>query len=1700
MKHLIGIVILSLLFVVQVLASTQQEAANNYLPLQASNVVKSSSGLEMSLTIAEPEWKPAGTKDDNIVIATLGEYGGQLEIEGFPAVPVTSRIFRIPPNKGVVLEIIDTEYETYTDIDYAEYFNSELPENMRPVRKGEDTWYPGTLAEVTSPAVIHDFRTSNLVTYPVQVNTARREVRVYSKIDVDIRFEGTGNRATLNDYPTEISEAFLPWYRQFLGWNDNELDDYALYRGNVQLVLKDDDGLWEALAPWIEWKRQKGWEFDYLTDEDVDWDAGDIREELRDRYAEKKFDYVVIIGDATGTFSTPAGINITNTNYGIFADYYYQMMDDDDIYQDVIVGRISVQNVSDVNKYVRKVILYERDPYMDQTDWYLRGCGLSVADYAGISTTSTVNYAATEAFRLGYTDFDTFLGRLGPEPARSQMIPYMNRGVSFYAFRGGIADGMQRNHIQALTNVRKLFVACELTCSTGKWSVEPECISEAWIRAGSINNPKGGIAAFGLATSTTHCGLNNGLAVGVTYSALTLRIPEIGQMLWGGQNFIWRAFHPDYATGTYTFRNFAEQCNLMGDPLCWLWTAVPEEINVEASNRIELGTNAYSVEVTDDGDNPIEGAWVTLYKVDDDEDVIATGKSGPDGTVTLNAAFRYTGEAMLTVTNQNCIPNRTEIDVVDPEERVSWVSIEIQDDGQDMTSGNDNGVPEAGETVGLSITLGNYGDNNQSNIEVTATCDDPLIEDIDGSVTINSINAGQEGAGNGLIFVDIAPQTPHRWLFVLDLEFETDDGTYEDQYELMIEAPKYLFVQADGNEDVEPQENATITIEITNIGGSDAAASEGYLFIRNPYGFSVDPTGNFAAMERGESAEAEFVVSAHEEAVPGFMAAAQLVVTTEDGNVDTVFFSLPMGTRSVSDPCGPDRYGYYAFDMEDTDYEHCPEYDWVEINPNVNGNDYDGHDAGVRDLVEDGDDAEEHELPFTVQYYGEEFDMITISSNGWAAFGEWADEFYAALRNAPIPGPYGPPNMLAPYWDERSTSNGASIWYYYDEPNDRYIIEWYRSPGWMGGNNYGHPCTYEIIIYDHTGDHITWTEDNEILFQYEEMDKHEGSGRNNPWWTTGITDGTYTDGLQYMFWRDPSPGAVAERDFDEGLAILFSTDVIAPFGGMSGTVTDLESGELMEGVLVQTNTRSYFAETDANGYFEFDEVMEGNYVLQFLYDCYNMGEIEDIIVQEDSVSTVEFAMTYPLFESRPDTIYEIIAPDSAIVIPITLLNDGNGAMEFEAYLEFNRNTLAGYEDGNNPDPNQNGQSELDNAWSELLRFELNTDESRHRGVAFVRDHFYVSGSDNFDPVGPNKLYKYTSDGEYVGVFDQPVPEEDRSSPGMYGLTWDGEFLYGVDEGKLHQMAVAEDTITLESSVEIDFELDEARYITYDPDQDLFWMGSINSEIFGVNRNGEVVLQYVQDFSPRGLAWYPEDPEGFKLYFFTRGTGNNTTSIVKMNSLDGEYSTVTSFDDPEGILVPVGADLTFLWDPSYWVFASVLDNGENDSLRIWEVSDYTAWATLINASGTLEAGDSAVVELNLTSLGLPLDEYNVWVHFNHIACVDETENIVPATMQIWFNAIGEDNVADQPLEWELGQIYPNPFNPVTNVRFALKNTVFVNARVYNLLGQEIAILADRKMSAGYHTLAFDGSDLASGMYFLRFEAGPLRDVKKMILMK
>ncbi len=128
----------------------------------------------------------------------------------------------------------------------------------------------------------------------------------------------------------------------------------------------------------------------------------------------------------------------------------------------------------------------------------------------------------------------------------------------------------------------------------------------------------------------------------------------------------------------------------------------------------------------------------------------------------------------------------------------------------------------------------------------------------------------------------------------------------------------------------------------------------------------------------------------------------------------------------------------------------------------------------------------------------------------------------------------------------------------------------------------------------------------------------------------------------------------------------------------------------------------------------------------------------------------------------------------------------------------------------------------------------------------------------------------------------------------------------------------------------------------------------------------------------------------------------------------------------------------------------------------------------------EAGDNVILINNPDGFNLGLITQRVFIYYI-IVSVDPTQLNIPTG-------------------FSLSQNYPNPFNPITKIKYSILTSSFVQLKVYDVLGNEIATLFNEEKQSGTYEVEFNGNELPSGVYFYQLKADNYSETKKMLLMK
>jgi|GEM_PF-5714185 len=175
----------------------------------------------------------------------------------------------------------------------------------------------------------------------------------------------------------------------------------------------------------------------------------------------------------------------------------------------------------------------------------------------------------------------------------------------------------------------------------------------------------------------------------------------------------------------------------------------------------------------------------------------------------------------------------------------------------------------------------------------------------------------------------------------------------------------------------------------------------------------------------------------------------------------------------------------------------------------------------------------------------------------------------------------------------------------------------------------------------------------------------------------------------------------------------------------------------------------------------------------------------------------------------------------------------------------------------------------------------------------------------------------------------------------------------------------------------------------------------------------------------------------------------------------------------------------------------LANGGDCSLT-YETATQTDWLAVLPRGDTIGAGDSSLIRLFISTMGMEPGDYIGSLEFAHNAAGGRYS--IPIFLCVLTPSGMAELPAHLPPGFSLGEGYPNPFNAASRIRFALPRSAEVRCDLFNAVGQKVRTLTEEWMEAGNHELLLDGAGLTSGIYFLRMSAGEFRDVRRFVLQK
>ena len=1100
--------------------------AETFIPEEKSLSVVSQNADKINLQLQVPELQIEDINNSNF--KALSMQGASVTAEtGFPELPVFSAWIAIPPKGDIEIKVTGGEVITKQGLVPKPVFatkDQEIANDYNKTVYSSASLYPANSYSYSQPQIMRDFRVVQITLNPVQYIAETQELKIQKQMEVEIEIKdrpGINEMADYNGYSYAFTNLYESMIANFAYYRDAVL---APQPARVLLIYGNNtDAVFIAkLNEFVAWKRQKGYEVNIVSTLETGGSSTQaIHNYIQSQYdnVSTRPDFIILLGDTNGSYTIPTYTE-QFSGYGGEGDYPYTFLAGNDYLGDAFIGRISAENLSQLDVLFTKIYAVEKNVNVSGNAgaWLNKMLLIGDTSSSGISTIY-INKFIKEIAKRTNPDY-TFL-----ENYSSGFAAYINsgfnQGVAFFNYRGYISmSGWSPSG--SLINGNKLPHSTILTCSTGNFE-NSNATSEDLIRLGTSAAPAGAITAIGMSTSGTHTTFNNCLNAGIYDGIFTYGMRSMGEALLNAKLYIKQVYgsvHNNEAN------YFAHWCNLMGDPTVEVFTQIPDVFNLACADVLPLGSNLLDIEVTDSSGTGVENACVTLYSSAQN---IIVGKvfTDSEGKATINISGGMLNELTVTVSRHNFKPFQKVV-TIDPTGSLVYLNKIIFDDGTNGSYGNGDSFATAGETIALNLEIKNTTSATVPATTAILSADDPYITILNSESSFGAISSNATLWSNSVFTFSIVNNLPpqHSVRFTLALT-TADQNVYSFVFHTVIYNAFLLVhnytITAGSNNILDPGEAGFLSLTIKN--NSIAPVFDVYAELSSlndllTVSDSTSYVGSILGNSLGNTVEG-FTVFARPILIPGMQMPLRLHLYNEWGFDQYAEFNIQIGQVNAHTPLGPDAYGYFIYDITDTAYPDCPVYEWIEINPSLGGS-----GTKITTFYDPGSSSDEGDqtgaitlqqidLPFTFPFYGIDYNQITVCVNGFIVMGVTEN---GEFRNYHLPGGYGPSPMLAPFWDDLCLINDAGIYKYYDSQNHRFIIEYYKM---RNGYNRSSLETFEVIFYDPVF-YPTSMGQGMVKFQYQDFNNVDiGQGGYSPthgnFCTVGIKDHTNTVGLEYTF-------------------------------------------------------------------------------------------------------------------------------------------------------------------------------------------------------------------------------------------------------------------------------------------------------------------------------------------------------------------------------------------------------------------------------------------------------------------------------------------------------------------------------------------------------------------------------------------------------
>ena len=602
------------------------------------------------------------------------------------------------------VRVLDVSYVDYPNVEIAP-FRGDFPRSVNPedvpYTYGDvyqnDAFFPASQVKLNDPYILRDFRGQNVIVTPFAYNPVSKVLRVCNKMKIEV-FETEGEaKNVLNRRSSTIkmdSEFKNIYSSRFINY-DEAGAKYTVVEEEGDLLIICHSDFIDAMQPFVDWKNSIGRKTTIVSMDETGNSADPVKSYITTQYENNpNLTHVIIVGDYAHLLGKYLQAGSYYDDYSGYSDWWFGQIEGNDSYNELIIGRFSVESVADVNTHVNKVIHYERDINANDT-WLTVGQGVShkegSAGHNGEDDYQHIDKIRDDLLDYNYTSVHRDYSNVSGVTSSAAMISeHINAGVSFINYcNHGYPTGWgvynyNNSYVNALTNDNKLPFIISVACNNGEYTYyQQPCFAEAWMRAtnNTTGEPTGAIGGMFSYISQPWTppmyGQDEMIDILVESKANNIKRTAGGVCLNGNMKILDLGSNNDAYKATYN------TWILFGDPTLTLRNAVPANMGVTHNSEMSKQSTQFRVNATNATD-----ALATLSR---DGEIMGTATFVNGLAKIQYEAPMELGEATLTVFGYNKITYQATINIVENTNEALEVNVTATPD-----------VIGAGESVALN--------------------------------------------------------------------------------------------------------------------------------------------------------------------------------------------------------------------------------------------------------------------------------------------------------------------------------------------------------------------------------------------------------------------------------------------------------------------------------------------------------------------------------------------------------------------------------------------------------------------------------------------------------------------------------------------------------------------------------------------------------------------------------------------------------------------------------------------------------------------------------------------------------------------------------------------------------------------------------------------------------------------------------------